>query len=89
MAAAELGLAEAYSYYQTISEREAVRFIQVADARIRNLGKFWAHELLRNGLRKVRLDPYPYYIYYRVEESSAWIGVVGIKHERALSKLDE
>jgi mRNA-degrading endonuclease RelE of RelBE toxin-antitoxin system len=84
---AELDIAEAFKYYSDISFELGERFLQTADSRISALESFWAFELLDYNLRKVRINPFPYHIWYRLEEDTKIIRIVAVKHERIESSF--
>jgi mRNA-degrading endonuclease RelE of RelBE toxin-antitoxin system len=86
--AAEQDLEAAFVYYSGLSASLGVGFIQVFDSKSEALERFWAYELLQHNLRKVRLSPFPYHLYFKIEDENKIIRIVGVKHERMVLNLN-
>ena len=78
---------EARDYYNQISPDLGQRFSEKVAEKIDSLPLFWAYELLDFGYRKIRASPFPYFIFFQVNESAKTLTITGVWHERAIPKL--
>ena len=75
---AERDLDKIFKYYSQSSESLSNRFLKVARERAQSLADFWAHELRKSGIRKLRVTGFPYHLFYRVDKNAQIIRIISI-----------
>jgi mRNA-degrading endonuclease RelE of RelBE toxin-antitoxin system len=78
---------QAKAHYKDISLELSQRFSEKIAEKIESLPRFWAYEMLDFGYRKIRASPFPYFVFFQVDEEAKTITIKGIWHERAMPKL--